>query len=566
MKNNLSIRIKIASSVFLISIICSLLIGTYNYTNYKSTLIKYMGIRAEDITQTIGANIDGDKVEKYDQTGKTDEYYQDLLTYLDKVKKDTELTNLYIMIDAGDCYKYIAEATSEENASQLGDTDTKDQYGSEPAEVLSTGKATCTEVQSSSKYGDMLSGFAPIINHSGKVVGVVGIDIGVDIINQTMSQYLPVIFGIMILSCVISFVSIFIVVNRIIVRPIIALETASDKMVNNTLNVEVPNRYIKKKDEIGRLFHAFASVAQHFNLIIQDISFVLTEMSNKNLNVDTSQDYSGDFKPIQDSIRKIIRNYNKLIVETSKVSERVSSSSQEASDISFAMAQDSVKQSRGMEELSVRVQEVSAAAKNNAKSVDDARGFVSEMEKDSVLSNEQMNQMLSAMDEISASSREISKIIKVIDDITFQTNILALNASTEAARAGAYGKGFGVVANEVRNLANKTSEAARQTSAMITASMNAVEKGTSLAKQTANALNNVSVKAQMVNSTMDEIAKLSEEQNAAIAEITMEINQISEVVQNDSSRSQQSAAASAELAKQAEQLFGNLSGFKLKNS
>ncbi len=312
------------------------------------------------------------------------------------------------------------------------------------------------------------------------------------------------------------------------------------------------------------LFKAVASVAQNINLVIEDISSVLSEMSRKNLTVETGWEYTGDFKPIRTSVDSILEAYNRLLHDCEAVSKQVSSSTRQVSEISSVIAQDSIKQSRELEELSASIQHLSNDASKNAQNVNIARDYVSGMEKDVEFSNSQMRMMLSAIDDISSTSNKISKIIDVIDGITFQTNLLALNASVEAARAGVAGKGFAVVAEEVRNLASKTSEAASQTLALINASITSVEKGNNLAKQAAKALDDVSEKTLLVNNTIDEIAKVSSGQAAAISEVFAGMSKISWAVQNNSLRFQESAESSEELTGQAERLYSKLSEFKLK--
>ena len=371
---------------------------------------------------------------------------------------------------------------------------------------------------------------------------------------------IPSIFNPIILSILL----IISVVNRLIVKPIEALESASKDMENSKLTFEIPQAYLNKNDEIGQLFKAVASVAQNINLVIEDISYVLAQMSNKNLTAETGWEYAGDFKPIKSSVDNILDEYSRLLRDFETVSERVSSSTRQVSELSGAIAHDSITQSKALGELSATIQHLSDDANKNAQNVIIAREYVSDMGKTIEFGNSQMHLMLSAIDEISATSNKISKIIDVIDDITFQTNLLALNASVEAARAGQAGKGFAVVAEEVRNLASKTSEAASQTLSLINASITSVEKGSSIANQTAMALDNVSEKTILVNTTFDEIAKVSSGQAAAITDIFVGMSQISGVIQNNSARSQKSAESSEELRNQAERLHSKLSEFKLR--
>lgn len=214
------------------------------------------------------------------------------------------------------------------------------------------------------------------------------------------------------------------------------------------------------------------------------------------------------------------------------------------------LAQGTTEQASAIEELSAEINEIYTTIVNNAEYAENAGSKAMQASKEVEHGNMQMREMLSAMDEISNSSSEIGKIIKVIDDIAFQTNILALNAAVEAARAGAAGKGFAVVADEVRNLAGKSAEAAKQTTALIENSINAINKGTMLAGEAGKSLAGIVDKTNETNELINEIVKASSQQTISVNQIRRGIEQISSVVQENAATAEASAANSEELSGQ----------------
>ncbi|MCE5197067.1 MAG: hypothetical protein LLG09_08085 [Negativicutes bacterium] len=278
----ISIKIKISIYVLLISMGCSLLIGYFSFATYKSNLEDYMGRRALDIAMTVSENIDGNKISEYDKTGVKDDYYQVMLDYISKLKEKLDLTYLYIMVDSGSNYKYIADGYSEgETPSMLGDTQPKDEYGAEPGEAISTGNGTFSSVYSNGAYGDLISGFAPVFNSENKVVGVVGLDIGADTINKSINDYLPTLLGIMILSCAVSFVLIYIVVKKTVVDPIKILENASSRLSQGIVDITFPDRYLNKTDEIGILTSEFVKMINN----IREQAAAVEKISGGDLNI-----------------------------------------------------------------------------------------------------------------------------------------------------------------------------------------------------------------------------------------------------------------------------------------
>jgi methyl-accepting chemotaxis protein len=299
---------------------------------------------------------------------------------------------------------------------------------------------------------------------------------------------------------------------------------------------------------------------------VEEIAQVLTEMANSNLDVAITGDYRGDFAPIKQALNLIVDSFNELLSEMNSAAEQVAAGSRQVSDGSQALSQGTTEQASSIEQLNASITEIAAQTKQNAINANEANDLAGKARGNAVEGNGQMKHMVRAMAEINESSTNISKIIKVIDEIAFQTNILALNAAVEAARAGQHGKGFAVVAEEVRNLAARSANAAKETTALIEGSIQKVSAGTRIADDTAKALdqivNDVSRAADLVGA----IAVASNEQATGIAQVNQGVEQVSSVVQANSATSEESAATSEELSSQADLLRTLISRFKLRRS
>ena len=321
------------------------------------------------------------------------------------------------------------------------------------------------------------------------------------------------------------------------------------------------------RDETAELTRSTAAMVAGLNTIINDIDYLLGEMANKNFDIQSPHRdaYVGGFQSILLSMRTLKLELSGTMRQIDSAAGQVSSASSQVSNGAQMLSQGSMEQASSIEELAATINDISASAKKTSAAADEAGRFVGLAGAQLGTSVEHVKALNSAMERISASSEEISKIIAAIENIAFQTNILALNAAVEAARAGEAGKGFAVVADEVRALAGKSSEAAQETTVLLSQTVVSMEEGVRAAQDTAASMLKVVSRADEMSRLIEDIAGYTKQQDANASEITQGIEQISTVVQTNVATAEGSAAASEELSGQAAMLRELVARFRLRD-
>ncbi|MDE7029579.1 MAG: methyl-accepting chemotaxis protein [Lachnospiraceae bacterium] len=408
----------------------------------------------------------------------------------------------------------------------------------------------------------MFAAYAPVADTNGWSIAVTAPQI--NYLASTRDAMIINIAAILLSILLSVIVALALAVN--IATPMKACAERMKLLVKGDLNTPMPK--INSKDETGMLARSTASLVEGLSTVINDISYLLNEMANQNLNIRTEHEdvYVGSFRDILLSMRNMKSELNSAMRQVNYSAGQVAAASSQLSASAQTLSQGTTEQASSVEELAVRISEISAQAKNTANGAMDVRGKTHQTGKEVSLCNQKMQDLVEAMDKIQTSSNEIEKILKTIDDIAFQTNILALNASVEAARAGSAGKGFAVVAEEVRSLAGKSAEAAQNTSVLIENSTEAVHKGTKIVKNTAEILLGVVNSIQFMVDSIDQIATVSNEQSNAVEQVSLGINQISDVVQSNSATAEEGAAASEQLSSEAASLKHLVNQFTLSSN
>ncbi len=347
-------------------------------------------------------------------------------------------------------------------------------------------------------------------------------------------------------------------------NPILVCSKRLDKLSEGDLTSAIPD--IKSGDEVELLARSSKVLIEGINKMIKDIEYLLGAMADGNFDIRTRAEdsYVGDFASILRAIRVINRGLSGTIKNVAVTAEQVYSGAQQVADGAESLSQGTTEQAASIEELAATINDIFVNVEKNRDNAslasEKATSVLNEIDK----SNADMKEMLKAMDDINKSSHEVEEIIKVIEDIAFQTNILSLNAAVEAARAGEEGKGFMVVANEVRELASKSSEASKDSAERVIASLKSVENGKKIAMRTAEILFKTVENVDEAVKSMHKISQACDEQYVQVKQINEGADQISSVVQTNSATSEESAAISQELSGHAEDLRNTVGRFNLR--
>lgn len=290
---------------------------------------------------------------------------------------------------------------------------------------------------------------------------------------------------------------------------------------------------------------------------------ILQKLADGDFRSQMTGDYKGDSLMLKNSLNSTIESITDILNQVAQTVDEVTRGSMQVADASTSLSQGATEQAASLEEITSSMSEIGSQTNTNAHNASTASNLTFQSKNSAERGNQEMGDLNKAMSEITQSSRDISKIIKVIDEIAFQTNLLALNAAVEAARAGRHGKGFAVVAEEVRNLAARSASAAKETAEMIEDSIRIVEKGSNLAIKTSEALEEIRTGAIKAADIVGEIAQSSNEQANAISQISEALHQIDKVTQTNTASAEESASASEELSGQASNLKRMIMKFKL---
>ncbi len=351
-------------------------------------------------------------------------------------------------------------------------------------------------------------------------------------------------------------------------RELMVMEGAIRRLGNLELSADSGlEGFYGRNDEIGMIAQTIHHVCDCLRKTIDDIGRILGEMAAGNIAVDVERNegyYIGDFRVLSESLKSIRNHLTDVMRDITSIAHQVNNGADEVAEGAQDLSQGTMQQKLSINglvsnitDITEQIQNSAARCSNASELVDRAIGYAEEADR-------KMEQLSVATKNIDESSTQIGSIVKTIEDIAFQTNILALNASVEAARAGEAGKGFAVVSGEVRSLASKSSQAAQNTGVLINRSTSSVKSGTESTGDAISAMHVISECVQSIKALMDEIAVASVQQSEMIVSVENRIKEVSRVIETNSSAAEKSAEVSNELSGQAKTLNRLISQFRIQ--
>lgn len=351
-------------------------------------------------------------------------------------------------------------------------------------------------------------------------------------------------------------------------RELMIMEGAIRRLGNLELSADRGlEAFYGRNDEIGMIARTIHLVCECLRKTIDDIGRILGEMADGNIAVDVDRNegyYIGDFKVLSESLKSIRDHLTNVMRDITSIANQVNNGADEVAEGAQALSQGAAQQELSINglvsnitDITEQIQQSAARCSNASELVDRAIGYAREADR-------KMEQLSVSTKNIDESSTQIGSIVKTIEDIAFQTNILALNASVEAARAGEAGKGFAVVSGEVRSLASKSSREAKNTGELISRSTSDVKSGTESTKDAISAMRVISECVQSIKTLMDEIALASVQQSEMIVSVENRIKEVSKVIETNSSAAEKSAEVSNELSGQARTLNRLIGQFRIR--
>ena len=415
--------------------------------------------------------------------------------------------------------------------------------------------------------GDNYITTVPIADYAGKTIGVMALVYNMKSVNALSAELkargeqilssLDWRFGVGGVVLILIVIVIIYFITRILTAPLQQGVSVAQKIARGDLTEKIN---YQSKDEVGELAAAINTMVDGLKGKAEEAAQIAEGNLQLKIAVASEQDVMGQ------AFQSMVKNLNDVLGEVARATDQIDSGSEQVSDTAQQLSQQATESAASLEEISSSMNVIGDQTQRSADNANQANQLANGAQDAARIGNERMTSMITAMNEIGEAGQNISKIIKVIDEIAFQTNLLALNAAVEAARAGQHGKGFAVVAEEVRNLAARSAKAAEETAQLIEGSVEKTDNGAQIAEKTSEALDEIVGSIVKVTDLVAEIAVASNEQAQGISQINEGLGQIDQTVQQSTATAEESAASAEELSSQSAHLKHLLTRFKLAGS